>query len=460
MRPDVAAVVLAAGEGKRMKSDLVKTAHTVAGVAIVEHVVRAARNAGAGRIIVVVGKDAEQVRKACGEGVEFVLQTERLGTGHACQQAEPLLQDFVGTILVLCGDAPLITERTLKAIIAEHELKSSVATVLTAYPSETRGLGRIVRKADGSFSHIVEEKDATPEQKAITEINAGFYCFSSRHLFAQLHKITNNNVQGEYMLTDVFSLLLKHGLVSTVTTEDYAETIGINDRVWLSKAEDTMQARLRERLMWEGVTFINPNSTYLEPGVKVGRDTTILPGCVLRGTTQIGEGCEIGPHTTISNSVIGRGTVVMHSVVTASRVGSDCHIGPFAHLRPDNHVADSVRIGNFVEVKKAEIGTGSKVSHLSYVGDALIGENVNMGAGTIIVNYDGTHKHQTVIKDRAFVGCNSNLVAPVTIGEDSFIAAGSTITKEVPPLCLAVGRARQENKEGWVARRRLTKTKD
>ena len=453
MTQNVAAIILAAGEGKRMKSGLVKTAHSIAGIPIVAHVVRAAVGAGAERIVVVVGKDAEQVKAACGPGPEFAVQAERLGTGHACQQAEQLLKDYQGVVLVLCGDAPLITESTLNRMLTEHNATGSIATVLTAFPLETRGLGRISRNESGEFSRIVEEKDATEAERAIREINAGFYCFDSRALFEALRRIDNQNAQGEYLLTDVLALLKASGRVTTVITDDFSETIGVNDRVWLSKAEDVMQTRIRERLMWAGVTFLSPSSTYIEADVSIQRDTVIYPGTVLRGHTHIGEGCEIGPHSTLQNARIGSHTTVVHSVVNNSLVGEHCHIGPFAHLRPGNSIEDHVRLGNFVEVKKSQIGSRSKISHLSYVGDAIVGKDVNMGAGTIVVNYDGVDKHQTIISDNAFVGCNSNLVAPVTIGESAFVAAGSTITKDIPAFSLGVGRARQENKEGWVRRR-------
>lgn len=459
MSNNIAAVILAAGEGKRMKSDLVKTAHRVAGVSIVSHVVRAAAGAGAEQIVVVVGKDADQVREACGHGVEFAIQSERLGTGHACQQAEHALRSYRGMVLVLCGDAPLITADTLKRMIDEHHSSRAIATVLTAFPPDTRGLGRICRDASGAFLGIVEERDATVEQQAIPEINAGFYCFDSQALFSALKQIDNHNAQGEYMLTDVLKALRAVGPVSTVVTRDYKETIGINDRLWLSQAEEVMQARIREKHMWAGVTIVSPHSTYIEADVAIGRDTTLHPGCVLRGRTVIGVKCEIGPNTTLDSAEIGASSKVIHSVVTESTIGEHCHIGPFAHLRPESCLAERVRVGNFVEVKKSRLGARSKVSHLSYVGDALVGDDVNMGAGTIVVNYDGVKKHQTIIKDKAFVGCNSNLVAPVTIGENAFVAAGSTITKDVPDLSLAVGRARQENKEGWVARKRAEQPK-
>lgn len=454
MGQGIAAIVLAAGEGKRMKSRLVKTAHKVAGLPIVTHVLRAAHAAGASKVVTVVGKDAAEVM-AASQGLSlFVTQHERLGTGHACQQAESELGDFAGIVLVLCGDAPLITTETLAKMIAAHESTGALATVLTARPHDVRGLGRIKRAAGGEFVAIVEEKDATPLEREIKEINAGFYCFSAPHLFLALRKITNDNAQGEYLLTDVFALLRQQGIIATVLTDDFTETIGINDRLWLSRAEEAMQKRIQERLMLGGVTIVSPPTTYIEVDVRIGSDTEVWPGCVLKGSTVVGEGCQIGPSTVLENAVILDHATVVSSVVREARVGAHAEVGPFAHLRPGCELGRAVRIGNFVEVKKSSVGDETKISHLSYVGDALIGAGVNLGAGTIVVNYDGCNKHQTVIGEGAFVGCNSNLIAPLVLGDNSFVAAGSTVTRDVPANALAVGRARQENKADWVLRRK------
>ncbi|MDP3058170.1 MAG: bifunctional UDP-N-acetylglucosamine diphosphorylase/glucosamine-1-phosphate N-acetyltransferase GlmU, partial [bacterium] len=389
------AIILAAGEGQRMKSKHIKVAHQIAGVPIVGHVVRAAREAGAQRIIVVIGKDADLVKEACGEQCEFVIQDERLGTGHACMCAEPLLKNYEGQLMVLCGDAPLITAETLRAVSQEHSRVAALATILTANPEDVRGMGRIIRNATGAFEAVVEEKDATPEQREIKEINAGFYCFDTAALFRALKLINRNNRQAEYQLPDVFEILKIAGIISSVTTPDAAETIGINDRVWLAKADEAMQKRIKTRLMLEGVTFINPLSSYVEADLVIGRDTTIWPNCMLRGKTIIGESCEIGPSTTMDSSVIGDNSLVTNSVVTNSQVGTQCHIGPFAHLRPQSMLGNQIKIGNFVEVKESTIGKKTKISHLSYIGDAEIGENVNVGAGVIVVNYDGVKKHRT-----------------------------------------------------------------
>jgi len=457
MEQKIRAIVLAAGEGKRMHSRLVKMVHKVAGVPIVAHVLRAARVLHPEAIITVVGKDAQEVMAAASDSTAFVTQHERLGTGHACQQAESEMMGFSGVVIVLCGDAPLIAPKTLEKMLAVHREEQALATVLTARPSNVQGLGRIKRDAAGRFIAIVEEKDASPEEQEIREINAGFYCFSAPHLFAALRKINNNNKQREYMLTDVIPLLIAEGRVATVLAEDPNETIGINDRVWLSRAEEAMQGRIQRQLMLSGVTIVAPQSTYIEADVSIGRDTTIWPNCVLKGRTAIGEDCQVGPGTLIENSTIADCATILNSVVRDSEVGPATEVGPFAHLRPGTVLGQGVRVGNFVEIKKSTVGDSSKISHLSYVGDAEVGSRVNMGAGTVVVNYDGAKKHPTIIGDGAFVGCNSSLVAPLVIGKDAFVAAGSTLTRDVPAEALAVARARQENKEGWVVRYRRRK---
>jgi bifunctional UDP-N-acetylglucosamine pyrophosphorylase/glucosamine-1-phosphate N-acetyltransferase len=425
----------------------------VSGIPIVAHVYRAARDAGTTRTIVVVGRNGDLVQEILGSTCEYVEQSERLGTGHACQQAERLLVGFPGTVVVLMGDAPLVTSETLAGMLSEHESRGAVATILTARPADVRGLGRIVRDREGRFVGIVEERDATPEQKAIGEINAGFYCFSAPQLFSALKKIDNNNVQGEYLLTDVFPHLAKQGDVHTVELQDFTEAVGINDRKWLSEAESVMQKRIKDRLMMEGVTIVDPSSTYIEHDVVVGQDSVIHPFTSLKGRTRVGLECQIGPGSTLIDADIGDGTVVLHSVVQEASVGKSCQVGPFAHLRPETDLADEIRIGNFVEIKKSQVGERTKISHLAYVGDAHIGKDVNIGAGTIFVNYDGVKKHITTVEDESFVGCNSNLIAPVRLGKGSYIAAGSTINRDVPAQALAIARSRQENKEGWTARK-------
>ncbi len=376
---------------------------------------------------------------------------EQLGTAHAVQQAERLIGDLDGTTIVVCGDTPLIRSETMEALIAHHKATGAKATILTANADDPTGYGRIIRGENGQVLRNVEQKDATPEEQKVTEINTGTYCFDNRTLFETLKKVKNNNAQGEYYLPDVVGILQSESaLVSAYVTEDFSETLGINDRVVLAEAERVMRRRIAEKHMRNGVTIINPENTYISAAAEIGRDTVLQPGTMIEGHTVIGNKCIIGPNSQIVDSIIGDNTTVHSSVVLSSRIGSATAIGPFAHIRPDSNLGDSVKIGNFVEVKKSTLGEGSKVSHLSYIGDAKIGSHVNVGCGTITVNYDGKNKHLTTIEDDAFIGCNSNLVAPVTVGKGAYVAAGSTITKNVPESSLAIARARQENKEGYA----------
>jgi len=451
------AVVLAAGQGTRMKSDLYKVLHPVCGKPMVEHVIDHIRGLGISRIVTIVGHGAEMVEETLGEKSEYALQQEQLGTAHAVQQAERLIGDLDGTTLVVCGDTPLIRSETMEALIAHHKATGAKATILTAYADDPTGYGRIIRGESGQVLRNVEQKDATPEEQQVTEINTGTYCFDNRTLFETLKKVNNNNTQGEYYLPDVVGILQsENALVSAYVTGDFSETLGINDRVVLAEAEHVMRRRIAEKHMRNGVTIINPESTYISVAAEIGRDTVLQPGTMIEGHTVIGNKCVIGPNSQIVDSVIGVNTIVHSSVVLSSRIGSATAIGPFAHIRPDSDLGDSVKIGNFVEVKKATLGEGSKVSHLSYIGDAKIGSHVNVGCGTITVNYDGKNKHLTTIEDDAFIGCNSNLVAPVTVGKGAYVAAGSTITKSVPESSLAIARARQENKEGYANKLNLS----
>ena len=451
------AVVLAAGQGTRMKSDLYKVLHPVCGKPMVEHVIDHIRGLGISRIVTIVGHGAEMVEETLGEKSEYALQQEQLGTAHAVQQAERLIGDLDGTTIVVCGDTPLIRSETMEALIAHHKATGAKATILTAYADDPTGYGRIIRGENGQVLRNVEQKDATPEEQKVTEINTGTYCFDNRTLFETLKKVKNNNTQGEYYLPDVVGILQSESaLVSAYVTEDFSETLGINDRVVLAEAERVMRRRIAEKHMRNGVTIINPENTYISAAAEIGRDTVLQPGTMIEGHTVIGSKCIIGPNSQIVDSVIGDNTTVHSSVVLSSRIGSATAIGPFAHIRPDSDLGDSVKIGNFVEVKKSTLGEGSKVSHLSYIGDAKIGSHVNVGCGTITVNYDGKNKHLTTIEDDAFIGCNSNLVAPVTVGKGAYVAAGSTITKNVPESSLAIARARQENKEGYANKLNLS----
>ncbi|RHW31749.1 bifunctional UDP-N-acetylglucosamine diphosphorylase/glucosamine-1-phosphate N-acetyltransferase GlmU [Lysinibacillus yapensis] len=448
---NIYAVILAAGQGTRMKSKLYKVLHPVCGKPMVEHVADNIHTLDVNRIVTIVGHGAEKVKEQLGEKSEYVLQEQQLGTAHAVIQAESILGSLEGTTLVVCGDTPLIRPETMKALFEHHADQKAKATILTAIADNPTGYGRVIRDQDNQVAQIVEQKDATEEQKLVNEINTGTYCFDNKALFEALKLVNNENAQGEYYLPDVIEILQQQGeVVSAYICENFDETLGVNDRVALSQAEEIMRSRINEMHMRNGVTIINPSSTNISADAQIGRDTVIKPGTVIEGATVIGEDCIIGPNSTIANSKIGDRTTIQNSVVTNSIVGEDTAVGPFAHLRPDSQLGNKVKIGNFVEVKKSTLGNETKVSHLSYIGDAEVGNNVNIGCGSITVNYDGKNKYQTVIEDDVFVGCNSNLVAPVTLGEGSFIAAGSTITNDVPAEALGIARSRQENKLDYV----------
>lgn len=444
-------IILAAGQGTRMKSKLYKVLHPVCGKPMVEHVIDTVSAVGADQIVTVIGHGAELVKKHLEGRTDFVLQQEQLGTAHAVSQAKGLLKDKKGTTLVVCGDTPLLKAETLEKLLLHHEAEKAAMTVLTAHMEDPTGYGRVVRNEKGYVERIVEHKDASDEERKIKEINTGTYCFDNELLFSALEKVSNDNAQGEYYLPDVFEILRKEGhIVTAYSTDDFSETIGVNDRVALARAEKIMQKRILEFHMKNGVTIINPDNTYIETDVKIGQDTIIYPGTMIKGKTEIGADCVIGPNSEVENCRIGDGTTIRHSTAFDSVIGSHTQIGPFAHIRPASDIHDHVRIGNFVEIKKSVIGNKSKVSHLSYIGDADIGSDVNVGCGSITVNYDGVNKFKTVIEDGAFIGCNSNLVAPVTVGEGAFIAAGSTITEDVPKNALSIARARQVNKENYA----------
>ena len=445
------AVILAAGQGTRMKSNLYKVLHPVCGKPMVQHVVDQVSKVGVEETVVVVGHGAEKVQDQLGDKITYVLQEEQLGTGHAVMQAEELLKDKNGVTIVLCGDTPLITSETMEALLGYHEEQGAKATVLTAKATDPTGYGRIVRDDSGAVERIVEHKDATQEEREITEINTGTYCFDNTLLFSALKHVGNSNVQGEYYLPDVIEILQKNNdLIAAFQTTSFDETLGVNDRVALASAEKVMKKRINEDHMRKGVTIIDPENTYIGPDVTIGTDTVIEPGSILKGKTTIGAQCQIGPHTEIVDSYVGNETTITQSVVKKSEVGNLVKIGPFAHIRPLSQLSDEVKVGNFVEVKKSSFGKGSKASHLSYIGDAEVGNDVNLGCGSITVNYDGVKKHLTKVEDGAFIGCNSNLIAPVTIGKNAYVAAGSTITKDVPSDALAIARERQTVKENYV----------
>ncbi|WP_017729508.1 bifunctional UDP-N-acetylglucosamine diphosphorylase/glucosamine-1-phosphate N-acetyltransferase GlmU [Halalkalibacterium ligniniphilum] len=447
------AVILAAGQGTRMKSKLYKVLHPVCGKPMVQHVVDQVSALGFEEIVTIVGFGAEKVKTHLGEQVKYAVQEKQLGTGHAVLQAESLLGQKKGVTIVLCGDTPLLTSETIDQLLAHHEAEQAKVTVLTAEAKDPTGYGRLIRNEEGLVERIVEHKDASDAERAITEINTGTYCFDNVALFESLKQVKNNNVQGEYYLPDVIEILKSQGeKVAAFKTDSFEETLGVNDRVALAEAEAIMKRRINNKWMREGVTIIDPEQTYISSDATIGQDTTLYPGTMILGETVIGEDCQIGPNTEILDSKIGNGTVIRQSVVHDSEIGKDVKIGPFAHIRPASQIEDEVRIGNFVEVKKASIGKGSKASHLSYIGDAEIGKDVNFSCGSITVNYDGKNKYKTKVEDGAFIGCNSNLIAPVTIGKGALIAAGSTITEDVPSDALSIARARQTTKEQYMVK--------
>ncbi len=452
---NIMAIVLAGGQGKRMKSKLYKVLHPVCGKPLVGHVLDTLEHVQTNRTVVVVGHGAEAVRSYVGDRAEFVLQEQQLGTGHAVLQAKRLLADQDGVTIVICGDTPLVTEQSLREMIRVHREEQAAATLLTAWFDNPRGYGRVIRDENGGVARIVEQKDCTPQEREVKEINAGTYCFDNRKLFQALDKVTNDNAQQEYYLTDVIGILRQQGeKVAAYRTEDQGEAVGVNDRIQLAAAEKYMRERINRAHMLNGVTIIDPAHTYIESDVQIGADTVIYPGTVLRGSTRIGADCEIGPDSEITDSVIRNGVTVKHSVLVRAEVGEKTSVGPFAYLRPGARIGADVKIGDFVEVKNATIGDGTKVSHLSYVGDAKVGSNVNIGCGAITVNYDGYSKHVTEIEDGAFIGSNVNLIAPVKIGKSAYVVAGSTITHDVPENDLAIARERQTNKPGYAEKLR------
>ncbi len=446
-------VVLAAGEGKRMQSDKSKVVFTVSGKEMVNHVIDEAVKAGADDVCVVVGHNAEQVKCAVGDRAQFVTQYEQLGTGHALMQAKDFVKNCK-TVMVLAGDTPLITAETLKNAYLNHAENKNACTVLTSVVDEPYGYGRIVRDANGNVDKITEQKDASEEEKKIKEINSGMYCFESESLLTALESITNNNAQGEYYLTDTLEIMKKTNLkVGAYIVEDSCEISGVNDRVQLARAEKIMRERINKKLMLSGVTIIDPENTYIDDDVVIGRDSVIYPGTTIEKGSVIGKNVTIGQNCRIVNSNIGDGCDVYISTVIDSSIGEDSHVGPYAYLRPNSSVGKGCKVGDFVELKNASLGDGTKASHLTYIGDATVGKNVNFGCGTVIVNYDGKNKYRTNIGDNAFIGCNSNLVSPVTVNDNAYVAAGSTITDEVPNGSLAIARSRQVVKTDWKDKR-------
>jgi bifunctional UDP-N-acetylglucosamine pyrophosphorylase/glucosamine-1-phosphate N-acetyltransferase len=449
----IATIILAAGKGTRMKSELVKVLHPLLGLPMLSYPIELSlKGIKAEKTIVVVGHQADLIQERFkGLKIDFALQKEQLGTGHAVLQAIPFLQSFRGTVLILCGDVPLVELETLRSFIDTYKENGSTLSVLTAVVEDPFGYGRILRNSEGWLEKIVEEKDASEEERMIREINTGIFCVKAPFLMEGLREIGKENAQGEYYLTDLVQIAKKKGLrCSAHIVADPVEVMGINTRIDLAMANDVLRREKLKDLMLSGVTIVDPKTTYVDRTVEVGKDTLLYPNCHLQGKTTIGERCLIEPNSKISDSIFGNDvTIRANSVITESKIEDGVSIGPFAHLRPLSEVKTRAKIGNFVEVKKSIIGKGSKANHLAYIGDSLLGEDVNIGAGTITCNYDGFEKHQTIIGNRVFVGSNVELVAPVKVGNGSSIGAGTTVTKDIPEGALAISRVKQKNIKGW-----------
>lgn len=444
-------IILAAGLGKRMKSKLYKMLHPVCGKPMVGHVLDLLEKIETKRKVAIVGNGAEEIKAYLGDRAEYAFQAEQLGTGHAVLQAKPLLENEQGVTIVICGDTPLVREETLREMIRLHQESGAAATILTAEMENPHGYGRITRDDQGLVTGIIEQKDCNESQQLIKEINAGTYLFDNHKLFKALDRVTNHNAQNEYYLTDVIGIMKADGdRVIGYCTPDPSEAAGINDRIGLAEAEKLMRDRILRRHMINGVTIQDPAQTYIEPDVEIGQDTVLLPGTVLKGKTVIGEDCIIGPYSEIIDSTIEHGGTVKQSVLQEATVGEHSHVGPFAYLRPGARLGRDVKVGDFVEIKNSTLGDNTKVSHLSYVGDAKVGKDVNIGCGAITVNYDGYKKHLTEVEDGAFIGSNVNLIAPVKIGKGAYVVAGSTITHPVEEGDLAIARERQTNKPGYA----------
>ncbi|MEG1495784.1 MAG: bifunctional UDP-N-acetylglucosamine diphosphorylase/glucosamine-1-phosphate N-acetyltransferase GlmU [Clostridiales bacterium] len=444
-------LILAAGKGTRMKSQLPKVLHQVAFHPILHYVLAAAESFNTEKIFTVVGHGADAIKEVFAQRTEFVLQKEQKGTGHAVKQAMPSLADAKGTVLVLCGDTPLLRGATLEKFINNHESTGAVCSVLTAKLENPRGYGRIIRSENGLLSKIVEEKDADEAQKQIKEINSGVYCFDLAFLREALDELKDDNSQGEFYLTDTVAIANEKSLTATPwLVDDFEEVKGINDRIQLSEATKIMFRRKNEELMEQGVTIVAPESTYIDSLVKIGLDTVVEPFTTIRGASEIGSNCEIGPQSELRDCVVGDGTRFWQSIAVEATMGKHCNIGPFSYLRPKTQLADTVKIGDFVEIKNSTIDNGTKIPHLTYIGDSDVGSGCNIACGTITCNYDGFNKYRSTIGDKAFVGCNASLVSPVDIGEGAYIAAGTVVTNDVPAEALAVARERQKNIKGWA----------
>lgn len=452
------AIVLAAGEGKRMKSSTPKVLHKVCGKEMVNHVIDTMRKADISEVNVVVGKGSDKVKQSTNSrNVSYSFQDKQLGTGHAIICAKEFLKDKKGIVSIFAGDAPLIEATTVKDLMDFHEKEGFKATILTSIVEDPTGYGRIVRNKQGNVEKIVEHKDCSNEELNIKEVNSAIYCFDIEELVKSLDKLTNDNAQGEYYLTDVIEILKEEGHKIGAIAVDFEETLGVNSRIQLAQAEMLLRKRINKRHMENGVTLIDPNSTYIGVDVEIGCDTIIYPNNNIEGNTVIKEGCMIYPNSRIVNSLIEDGVIIQSSVILDAKIGKETTVGPFAYIRPESVIGDNARIGDFVEIKKSTIGDKTKVSHLTYIGDAEVGSGCNFGCGTVVVNYDGKNKYKTEIGNNSFIGCNTNLVSPVKVQDNTYIAAGSTITNEVPEGSLAIARAKQVTLKGWVEKKGLLK---
>lgn len=454
-------IVLAAGKGTRMKSKLYKVLHKVCGKTMVEHVVDAARGVNPAKIVTVVGTGAGEVEKVLDGKSDFAFQEKQLGTGDAVMTAKEELGDKDGATLVVTGDTPLFTTETFDELFKYHAEKGNAATVLTAEAPNPFGYGRIIRDDQGNVLRIVEQKDGKPEELKVKEINTGVFCFDNKKLFEALKHVDNNNAQGEYYLTDVLEILRNSGeRVGAYKMPDFSESLGVNDRIALAQATKTMQRRINEEHMRNGVSFIDPDTAYIDAGVKIGNDTVIEGNVVIEGNTEIGSDCYITNGSRIVDSKIGNHVTITSSTLQEAEMDDNTDIGPNSHLRPKAVIRKGAHIGNFVEIKKAEIGENSKVGHLTYVGDATLGKDINVGCGTIFSNYDGVKKFHTNVGDHSFIGAGSTLIAPINVADHTFIAADSTITKDVDKYDMAIARGRQVNKPDYWHKLPLSKDKD
>lgn len=448
------ALILAAGEGKRMKSATSKVLHKVCGKEMVNHVIDIMRKAGFHEVNVIVGKGKDQVMdKTSDREVSFSVQEEQLGTGHAVLCAKEFLKGKEGTVAIFTGDAPLIREETVSSMLSSHVEGAYSATLLTSVIDDPTGYGRVKRAGD-DVEKIIEHKDCSSEELLLKEVNAGMYMFDVKELLLALDLLKNDNAQGEYYLTDVIEIMKGRNLKIGASITEFDETRGVNSRGQLAEAEAILRKRINAFHMENGVTLIDPNATYIGADVEIGNDTIIYPNNIIEGKSVIGSGVTLYQNSRILDSVIHDDVTITSSVILSSQIGRKTTVGPFAYIRPDSVIGEEVKIGDFVEIKKSTIGNGTKVSHLTYIGDAEVGSHVNFGCGTVVVNYDGKNKFKTIVEDNAFIGCNTNLIAPVTVHKGAFTAAGSTITDDVPDEGLGIARAKQVNKEGWVKKRK------